>query len=124
MSQNMEKVQNFLGLRAEFSPEIMQLRGAITKKKRENLGKIPKVGGGGVKKSRRKFPISIWEFGRPRAGAVPPIKKTDQNFQKTDQYRTLFKRNNRPIPDLFYLHTGPHETNNRPIPDLTMLMFL
>ena len=39
---------------------IIQLRGAITKKKRENLGKIPK--GGGVEKNRRKFPISIWEF--------------------------------------------------------------
>ena len=56
--------------------------------------------------------------------SVPPIKKTDQNFQKTDQYRTLFKRNNRPIPDLSYLNTGPYETNNTPIPDLTMLMFL
>ena len=53
MSQNMEKVQNFLGLRAEFSPEIMQLRGAITKKKRENLGKIPK-GGGGVEKTNEQ----------------------------------------------------------------------
>ena len=74
MSQNMEKVQNFLGLRAEFSPEIMQLRGAITKKKRENLGKIPKVGGGGVKKSRRKFPISIWESEKPR-GEVSIFQK-------------------------------------------------
>ena len=77
MSQNMEKVQNFLGLRAEFSPEIMQLRGAITKKKRENLGKIPK-GGGGLK-NRRKFPISIWEFEKPRGGGL--------NFSKMSEFQ-------------------------------------
>ena len=46
--------------------QVHELRGAITKKKRENLGKIPK--GGGVKKIRRKFPISIWEFEKPRGG--------------------------------------------------------
>ena len=44
------------------------LRGGITTKKRENLGQIPKKGGGGVEKNRRKFPISIWEFGKPRGG--------------------------------------------------------
>ena len=43
------------------------IRGAITKKKRENLGKISQRGGG-VKKNRRKFPISIWEFEKPRGG--------------------------------------------------------
>jgi len=37
------------------------------KKKRENLGKIPKGGGGW--KNRRKFPISIWEFWKPRGGS-------------------------------------------------------
>ena len=44
------------------------LRGGVTKKKRENLGKIPK--GGGVKKNRRKFPISIWEFEKPRGVSI------------------------------------------------------
>ena len=45
----------------------MNLGEPSLKKKRENLGKIPK-GGGGVKKIRRKFPISIWEFEKPRGG--------------------------------------------------------
>ena len=53
------------------------LRGAITKKKRENLGKIPK--GGGVKKIRRKFPISIWEFEKPRVGGL--------NFSKMSEFQ-------------------------------------
>ena len=68
MSQNMEKVQNFLGLRAEFSPEIMQLRGAITKKKRENLGKIPK-GGGGVEKTDENSQFQFGNFENPGGGS-------------------------------------------------------
>ena len=44
----------------------MNLGEPSLKKKRENLGKIPK--GGGVKKIRRKFPISIWELDKPRRG--------------------------------------------------------
>ena len=121
----MEKVQNFLGLRAEFSPEIMQLRGAITKKKRENLGKIPKVGGGGgLKKADEN---SQYQFGNLEdlgRGQCPQLKKQTRISKKQtntgpclreiiDQYRTYIIS----IPDLI-------ETNNRPIPDLTMLMFL
>ena len=68
MSQNMEKVQNFLGLRAEFSPEIMQLRGAITKKKRENLGKIPK-GGGWVEKTDENSQFQFGNFENPGGGS-------------------------------------------------------
>ena len=55
--------------------------------------------------------------------AVPPIKKTDQNFEKTDQYQTLFESKNRPIPDLSHLNTGLYDTNCRPIPDQTMVMY-
>ena len=55
--------------------------------------------------------------GEYQVKAVPPIKKTDQNFEKTDQYRTLFERKNRPIPDLSHLNTRPYDTNNRPLPD-------
>ena len=47
------------------------LRGAITKKKREILGKIPK--GGGLKKNRQKFPISIWEFEKPRNNKISDL---------------------------------------------------
>ena len=57
--------------------QVHELRGAITKKKRENLGKIPK--GGGVKKIRRKFPISIWEFEKPRGGGL--------NFSKMSEFQ-------------------------------------
>ena len=52
--------------------QVHELRGAITKKKRENLGKIPK--GGGVEKNRGKFPISIWEFEKPRGGGPQLFK--------------------------------------------------
>ena len=58
-----------------------------------------------------------------RGEPVPPITKTDQNFEKTDQYQTLFESKNRPIPDLSHLNTGPYDTNNRPIPDQTMVMY-
>ena len=44
--------------------------------------------------------------------------KTDQNFEITDQKQTLFKRNNRPIPDPSHLDNRPDKTNNRLIPDL------
>ena len=55
--------------------QVHELRGAITKKKRENLGKIPK--GGGVEKNRGKFPISIWEFEKPRGGGLNFSKMSD-----------------------------------------------
>ena len=56
-----------------------QFRGGVTIEKRENLGQIPK-GGGGVKKNRRKFPISIWEFEKPRG-------ERGLNFSKMSEFQ-------------------------------------
>ena len=53
----------------------MNLGEPSLKKKRENLGKIPK--GGGVEKNRGKFPISIWEFEKPRGGGLNFSKMSD-----------------------------------------------
>ena len=44
--------------------QVHELRGAITKKKRENLGKIPK--GGGLKKTEEN---SQFQFEKPRGGS-------------------------------------------------------
>ena len=41
------------------------------------MGKIPK--GGGEKKIRRKFPISIWEFEKPGGGGL--------NFSKISEFQ-------------------------------------
>ena len=53
----------------------MNLGEPSLKKKRTNLGKIPK--GGGVEKNRGKFPISIWEFEKPRGGGLNFSKMSD-----------------------------------------------
>ena len=50
------------------------LRGGVTKKNRKIWGKFPK-GGGGVKKTTRKFPISIWESEKPRREGVSIFEK-------------------------------------------------
>ena len=45
---------------------VMCLRGCVTKKKGKIWEKFPKGGGG----NRRKFPISIWEFDKPRGVSI------------------------------------------------------
>ena len=45
---------------------LNQLRGAITKKKRENLGKIPK--GGGVEKTDENSQFQFGNFENPGGG--------------------------------------------------------
>ena len=62
--------------RSYLNHKLIKVRGGVTKKKPENLGKIPK--GGGIKKNRRKFPISIWEFDKPRGGL---------NFSKMSEFQ-------------------------------------
>ena len=53
--------------------------GAITKKKNRKIwGKFPK-GRRGVEKNRRKLPISIWEFEKPRGGGL--------NFSKMSEFQ-------------------------------------
>ena len=49
------------------SKKVLSLRGAITKKITGKFGKNSQREGG-VKKIRRKFPISIWELDKPRGG--------------------------------------------------------
>ena len=53
----------------------MNLGEPSLKKKQEILGKIPKWGG--VEKNRGKFPISIWEFEKPRGGGLNFSKMSD-----------------------------------------------
>ena len=48
--------------------DIKLLRGAITKKKRENLGKIPK-GGGWVKKTDENSQFQFGNFENPGGGS-------------------------------------------------------
>ena len=55
--------------------QVHELRGAITKKKTGKFGKNSQRGGG--EKNRGKFPISIWEFEKPRGGGLNFSKMSD-----------------------------------------------
>ena len=55
--------------------QVHELRGAITKKKTGKFGKNSQRGG--VEKNRGKFPISIWEFEKPRGGGLNFSKMSD-----------------------------------------------
>ena len=74
--------QEVIMLKSTNKQNMRTLGEASLRKKRENLGKIPKRGGG--EKQNENFPISIWEIGKPRE---------DLNFSKMSELKITLRHN-------------------------------